>query len=296
MKPINGLLIVFYLLAFLCSPESRAIFLLSEETRPKVSLEQAVYGLHSDYREVARIVTYILRQYPPGQYAYVGVGRSPAPVLAFFKGVVSENIWTSLPLSGAGRMRIFNQVDPMDERELLAERSESLNSHFDHFLPSVESLAGRSLLLIDYAYSGKSLIEAVEQVRAYYWRRFSIQVQVGGLGLAADSGRPEAVANLRAYGIEPLAIAKNLRVRLEGREYREFAEYERFFVDSQGLKYSAPRRRGQEFDRLAEAYFMRAKIDKKLRATLKNLYPEARILGFQSPTWSDRVRCWRMLF
>ncbi|MEO0335664.1 MAG: hypothetical protein AAF202_04690 [Pseudomonadota bacterium] len=88
----------------------------------------------------------ILSDYPPSQYFYVGVGRSPAVLMAILASRSPEN-WANLPASAAKWMTFYKLENPDSE----------VVTHFNRFLPTTETLGGRKVLLIDHVQSGLGL-------------------------------------------------------------------------------------------------------------------------------------------
>ena len=55
------------------------------------------YVSRSEYRDLASGVMELLRRYPPNKYFFVGLGRDPAPVIAFLQNLGEKNVAVNLP-------------------------------------------------------------------------------------------------------------------------------------------------------------------------------------------------------
>ena len=115
----------------------------------------------------------ILKRFPPDQFYYVGIGRSPylfLDLLSFMSGQEPvgfgpNRVATLVPISYneyVARKPIFDvskhwkePVDPISRGS--SEDQRNLQQLFDRFLPSTERLAGRKLLIFDFSDYGSSL-------------------------------------------------------------------------------------------------------------------------------------------
>lgn len=97
----------------------------------------------------------------PQDCLVIGIGRSPTPITVNLKEVVSPNYAWNLPLSS------FHHSIHGDS-DLPPPVLEKLFQHFKKFLPDLNVLQKRKLLLVDFVFSGASLISAKEHIREYY--------------------------------------------------------------------------------------------------------------------------------
>lgn len=107
-------------------------------------------------RQIRDVADEILKRFPPQEYAYVGVGRSPSALMAFMKALGLEQIF-NVPLTGVRGANVLSEED----RELLFQ-------HFDLFAPNSRRSHLRKVVLIDYVQSGKSALRALELFKNYY--------------------------------------------------------------------------------------------------------------------------------
>ncbi len=119
-----------------------------------VSLENLVPSAYPAIRDVS---LEILRRFPPDQYYLVGLGRSPAPVMAFLEeyGIKEQ---TTVPIS---HLKDYAKVS-------FPEGDAKLRTHFRKFLPTEAELHGRKVLLIDYVHTGDSLAKAAELIQEIF--------------------------------------------------------------------------------------------------------------------------------
>ena len=162
-----------------------------------------------EVEDIERIAKQILKKYPPEQYFYIGIGRSPAALMAFFE---DENImYANVPLSDF-RYRLKKDVVNKEKgkksktyRPLNEYQKEMLFRHFDNYLPRSESiLAQKKLLIIDYASSGKSQIAAHEHIKKYYEQYNDVDVTVEMATIYADQSSVYKVLKRYSKHLEKL--------------------------------------------------------------------------------------------
>lgn len=120
--------------------------------------------------ELSELAGEVMRRYPPDQYYYVGLGRSPAGLMKMLeaRGAGGKNI----PLSKMGHIRAFDQT----------KLRNFLFHHFDRTLPNAAALAGRKMVIIDWANKGGTLVNTKKFFDEY----------------VAARGRPAAAAEFLA--------------------------------------------------------------------------------------------------
>jgi len=145
----------------------------SEGSQASVTEEDFEWITPPEFAEMQRVTDALLTRFPPDTHIYVGLGRSPAPIMAMLeaKGIRGTH---SLPLSSfrshpesrnwwgytwtyagyAGRLR-----------DSLVDK---LFRHFAHFLPNIAQLGQKNLVIMDYSESGLSLASAHSYLREYY--------------------------------------------------------------------------------------------------------------------------------
>jgi hypothetical protein len=126
----------------------------------------------SKYEATRHVSLDILKNYSPDQYEYLMLGRSPMAIGAMLKNLL-PNAVHYLAYSGehipgrnntsAKRLSEFDQ-NLISYRKLTQEEEERLFDYFDSVLPSVEALAGRKLLIVDYC----QYLGGMESFLAYF--------------------------------------------------------------------------------------------------------------------------------
>jgi hypothetical protein len=128
-----------------------------------------------EYENARDIGLHILKTYPPDQYYYVGVGRSPTPVTEILSNLSPHNVKT-LPLSGMyARPQRHDGYDP----PLDGATEGRLFDHFDRFLPTAAELHGRKLLFVDFVQGGGSAVATEEYLTKYlHDRRHAVELKM----------------------------------------------------------------------------------------------------------------------
>ena len=133
----------------------------------------------TEFDSIQKVAQYILNNYPKNKTVYIGVGRSPVPVIAYLQteeGTLTQN----LPLSNFRyNLSKYPKLD--------SEESLRLYSHFNNYFPSEYKLLGRNeILLIDYSVTGKTLNSTQEHLDQYfkvYQKKIS---KIHALGIASQ--------------------------------------------------------------------------------------------------------------
>jgi hypothetical protein len=173
----------------------------------------SVIQARAAYLGVKRTSVELMEQFPPENYWYVGVGRSPTPLMAFFENLGIKSL-TTLPLSGMGS---FDEPKNMSQIEIQAR----LEMHLREMLPTSTELQGRKILLIDYASRGDGIIHALREVRSFVGtNRPGVEVQAVGLTTLSTTGQ-----RLSIEGIHPLHVDAYLRGNLVHDTYKVFSKF-----------------------------------------------------------------------
>ncbi|MFS8102400.1 hypothetical protein LFM09_35275 [Lentzea alba] len=136
-----------------------------------VARDQHIQGQQNLVNAVNDVADHITSKYPPSDFAYVGLGRSPAAVVAALQNQGHPAV--SIPLSNF-------RPPPADPSSILAPSFEAhggkvgplnadqqnmLNQHFDEFLGDLPD--GKNVVLIDYTQGGLSLVSAQHHLQQY---------------------------------------------------------------------------------------------------------------------------------
>lgn len=222
----------------------------------------------SDFKAFRSLAQQIYELYPPSEYIYVGIGRSPTPLIAMMKASFGDTQAVNLPLTGmvtfaenpkekdAFGERISNSYISFDQDHdiytPLAHRK--LRQHLDAFMPNAQQISGRKILLIDALGTGESLINSKHEIKEYYSeKKLAVGVQVEALGIMmhpqqlGTKRHPEYSVKSPEYAT--ILVPRRLRNRFIQRWYRGFAEYEQFFPGAKTDEYHPPERRTESIIR-----------------------------------------------
>lgn len=168
-----------------------------------------------DYDEISNVSLAIRRS--PSEVV-IGLGRGPAPFMAFlqiFSGAAKNK---NLPFSIEGSSSSIGDWLTRDQREMLF-------AHFDRFIPSREITGDSSILVVDYVISGSSLKAGVQLIREYLAARGRTNRVI-----------PVALINpqYNAYDLDADARIIPLSVRFANRIFADsfikIAEYDTFVI------------------------------------------------------------------
>jgi hypothetical protein len=194
----------------------------AEETR-NLTVHEVCDGSENHYFEVELIGLNLLDKYPPEKYLYVGPGSSPAVLIAFFKAVLGDEAAISIPLSQMRTFQPGGTVDVHGEKrstytpQLVAK----IRRLLEDFIPDEKTLAGRKLLFIDFAHTGRSMVNMLREVNTYL----------------AENGRPLAEGyayatesktgnELMKHGIAYSYLGGNFGEKMRVSEFGNLAEYQ----------------------------------------------------------------------
>lgn len=139
-------------------------------------------GFRFRFSHLATLAFHILEKYPLDKYYFVGIGRSPFPIIDMIRQISPESAST-LPISYNTYVRskiahgISRWWSPMNvsPRKLELEpfsqgtdqQRDALFEEMDQFIPSEQELAGRQIVVLDFSSSGRSLSKFSVDLSAY---------------------------------------------------------------------------------------------------------------------------------
>ncbi|MBN8541239.1 MAG: hypothetical protein J0L82_12680 [Deltaproteobacteria bacterium] len=187
------------------------------------------------YESTKEAVIDLMERFPPDKYVYVGIGKSPTPIIAFIKAIGGAEAAQSLPLTGIGPHGSFKKNEPQSIAKL--------HQHLSEFLPNIENLGGKKLVILDFADSATSLEFAAQEIRNFLdasYPQQKIELEVVGIPNWFSAKR------LRTKGFHVLKVNRDLRRSLTNHEYKSLHEFEDY-DDSPSSPYKRPARRSTEF-------------------------------------------------
>lgn len=160
---------------------------------------------------------YIKEHCPPSECIYVGIGRSPTPVLAILESSASNHV-THLPLT-------YGREFKDSGRGLTALERERLFQHFDHFMPHKDILNNKKILLIDFTLSGDGLELSSQHIKEWAKSRSGkFNVSQFAIDLIGDDDTPS-----RKY-ISLSDDYKDIADKFVLKKYSEYSKYGQFQV------------------------------------------------------------------
>lgn len=154
------------------SAGNRAVAELVQRGAPAVPVVQRDPLTKEEFEQIRELAANIMGTYPPRDYYYVGLGKSPTPLIAFLQA--SQVPAINLPLSkfSPALPGVTPSRDSGRGPALTGAQQQELTTHFDRFLPSQATLNGRAILLIDLSLSGRSLIATREYMQRYLQAKY----------------------------------------------------------------------------------------------------------------------------
>lgn len=158
-----------------------------------------------EYQQLKRLGLALIDKVAPfWPVIFVGIGRSPTPLMAFLECYSGPGSVIILPLSGF-RHNYPGEAVPLLRTPLSAEQYTALQHHFQRFIPTENVPEECTWLVVDFVDSGASLAAATHYLR-HYLR------QHGQSGLVFAAALPDAVvpdcfiATMRELGLDYLEL------------------------------------------------------------------------------------------
>ncbi|MBL7714110.1 MAG: hypothetical protein JNL01_01505 [Bdellovibrionales bacterium] len=151
----------------------------------------------ADYSSIRTLSEKILKKFPEPNTVFVGIGRSPTPVIAYLQ--TSGHSALNLPLGG------LNNLKPAQTANLSTLAFE-LEGHFNQFLGhKLQGSPPPKFVFIDYVSSGKSMGVASSVLESYFTKACPT-CDFKFLAMGTD----ESIA-----GIQKMATAHQIKIRPE---------------------------------------------------------------------------------
>ncbi len=194
-----------------------------------------------EFESIEKVSQYILSRYPREEYTYIGLGRSPVPVMAYLQSEENTLI-RNLPLTD------FKYPD----EELSLQQKKRLFQHFDQFLPLQTELRGRTkLIIIDLVIGGYTLFSAHHYLTDYLQNYRPLDPQNEGLPPLSLAGfgiimegcfqriKPKYKAALDLFPLKgnhdtlhDPEEQDHLIMMMAAKLYKDVAEYEAFDIEA----------------------------------------------------------------
>ncbi len=118
--------------------------------RPEVSINAVL-------EELRLLIPSLVKTFPPNEYLYIGIGKSPAPIIEALRAELGLDSAWNFPIKGAKFLEdlgILRETIPAGWRNALESMA--------HFLPPKKLIKGRKILIIDVAISGRGFFKQME--------------------------------------------------------------------------------------------------------------------------------------
>ncbi len=125
-------------------------------------------------RELKQLSDRVITVFPPQEFLYIGIGRSPATVIAELQGRLGKDAACNIPLSDFQFLETCKKGRVGFKQKMTPEQQKALFHHFDKVLGSLAS--NRKVLIIDYVWSGCTLLSATYFFHQYFREKDSAMV------------------------------------------------------------------------------------------------------------------------
>lgn len=191
---------------------------------------------NSEFKELKAVSEEILKKFPPENYYYVGIGRSPTPILAYLNQL--EVKFSIVPISSL-RYEPF-PFKPTSE--------EILKNHFKKFLPTLDNLKGKKILVMDYSDLGGT----IERAHAVIQSLYSNKVEVKGLSISENLAPRLKNKNFQLLDLKNYPLINNRFDKNGFDKYAKYGSYPLLFGNPDPEKLKEALKPRVEFDELGK--------------------------------------------
>jgi hypothetical protein len=143
------------------------------------------------YHEFRNATVELMRRYPPNEHFFIGLGRSPAPMVAFLQNLErkGQRAAVNFPASGLRSGRVAGKEAAYEE-------------HFAHFIPPEVLKGKRTIVIFDRSVSGSGgSIHKVKTALEDYLAKIGSKAKV--VGVSYSNGAPNS-----SYGLDYLSTSE----------------------------------------------------------------------------------------
>ena len=215
----------------------------------------------ASYTDLRNASIQLLKKYPPSQHVYVGLGRDPAPFIAFLQVIGTRAL--NFPASGGA-----------------FQASEELDRHFTKLIPRSVRFGNKTILLIDQTSSGKTHAALMPLLKRYL-KRTGSKVDVKGVAFY-EAPR----VSMRLRHVETINVTNYPEVGnfLYSPYEGVVSPFERHVPDSEAVEDLTWR---PQYERFKDAIRKRAQRDARLDRFLVSLGPRQRAVS-RAAVWQVR--------
>ena len=200
---------------------------------PRQTLQGA---LKSDFKHYENLTTEIQSTYGPN-VLFVGIGRSPTPIIAMMKAMSGVAPSVNLPFA---RLNLF--TEKLDEKEHIeinvteAEMRKRFAGLLDAIIGSLGTTAPRKLVFLDCAHTGIGMINFRREFDRWNRERPADHRFDFELVALVHPTQPQVRQRLESAGIKTIVTNSKLGSNFDNRIYREMAEYDSGPINYRGYK------------------------------------------------------------
>ncbi len=150
--------------------------------------------------ETKDIIDRIIKEWPPEQYTYVGIGRSPTLFIAEIQARLGYEAALNLPLSGFNFIKLFKE-EVVCIKKLTSSETINLLSYFHLFLHEINK--DKNILAIDFFLAGSTLVTTNYCLNQYLKEKavnFKKNIKIDILGIS-DKCTPNEISKRHGFGI-----------------------------------------------------------------------------------------------
>lgn len=177
----------------------------------------------SEYKALKRMTEEIKSYCPPSDCIYIGVGRSPTPLIAILESD-NENKTIHLPLT-------YGREFKDEGRDITPNERKRLFKHFETFIPIDSDFKKKRILLIDFTLTGEGLNSANEHLNEWInSKKLNFNLSQFAIDLIGDDDTPT-----RKY-ISLSDDFSEISEQFVLKKYSQYSRYEQFNVSLSDLE------------------------------------------------------------
>ncbi len=199
----------------------------------KISKKRYQFFDHNEFQILNEITRHIVKKYPLSDYEYLAIGRSPTPLVALIESQLGQEI-RQLPISAFRSHKNKNIVTMSAgmyfqfQNKLIDGVWKKLFYHFTRFLPHPQKLKSKKILLIDFVFTGVSILAVKSYIEKYY-EQINRPQKIEIFGLTSSN----SVINsgfAKEMEIWQLPENSSLAFRFEKQMFEDYAKIDRFDI------------------------------------------------------------------
>ncbi len=220
------------------------------------------------FQSIKQITSLIRNDCIAPECIVIGLGRSPAPIMAYLE-VIDPESTIDLPLSSFKYAVNSQQAATLQLKALSETDQEKLFNYFDSMIIKNLNASTTKILLIDFATTGQSLYSAQSFLEKYF-NKINMKMDISSIGFGShkESQRVRSVA--KAFSLEKtkyigLKEGSALFKRFIKEDFEQFANFEKFDLFKTEQNYPLPKENRKSI-KLELHKYLQARIQAPQRA------------------------------